>query len=182
MSAVVERLSADEYLALEDRRRTELVGGVLVVNEPTVLHQRTVGAIYAALRAWARQQSGRGVAMLALHVRLDDDNVLAPDVLWFAEPVALDAVRAPRVPELVVEVRSRGTWANDLGPKRRLYEQHGVRELWLVDTAARSILIYRRERGASTFADPVELGPEVSVSSPLLPGFAAPIAALIPKT
>ncbi|MBA2637300.1 MAG: Uma2 family endonuclease [Solirubrobacterales bacterium] len=181
MSAVAERLSADAYFALEDPRRTELLDGTVVVNEPTFLHQETVGAVYAALRAWTHGQPGRGVVSLALDLRLDDDYVLAPDVLWFAEPIPRDAVRAPRVPELVVEVRSLGTWARDLGPKRALYERHGVRELWLVDTAASSILVFTRGAGAPAFADPIEVTAAATLTSALLPGFAAPVAALVPS-
>jgi Uma2 family endonuclease len=181
MSAMAERLTAEAYLAREDPRRTELLDGRIVVSEPTFLHQETVGEVFAALRAWTREASGRGQATLPLDVRLDDDNVLAPDVLWFAESVPRDAVHAPRVPDLVVEVRSASTWAHDLGPKRRLYERHGVRELWLVDTAARSVLVFRRAPGAAEFADPVELGADTTLTSPLLPGFAAPVAALIPE-
>ena len=180
MSAIAERLTADAYLAREDPRRTELLAGRIVVNEPTFLQQETVAEMLAALRACTREAPVRGKATLSLDVRLDDDNVLAPDVLWFAEGVPLDAVRAPRVPDLVVEVRSPATWALDLGPKRRLYERHGVRELWLVDTAARSVLVFARPPGVAEFADPVEVGAQDTLTSALLPGFAAPVAALIP--
>lgn len=180
MSAVAERLSADAYLAREDPRHTELIDGAIVVNQPGFLHQRTVGKIHAALLTWTEAQAGRGVVSLSLDVRLDDNNVLAPDVLWFADDVPLDALRAPRVPDLVIEVRSASTWAQDLGPKRRLYERHGARELWLIDTAARSVLVFARTPGAGEFADPVEVGPEGALTSTLLPGFAASVAALIP--
>jgi len=66
MSAVAERLSADAYLALEDPRRTELLGGTVLVNEPTFLHQRTVTRIVTALETWSDAAPGRGVATLAL--------------------------------------------------------------------------------------------------------------------
>src|SRR5256885_550723 len=59
MSTVAERLTADEYLAREDARRTELIDGVLVVNEPTVLHQHVVGLIHAALLASTRAAANR---------------------------------------------------------------------------------------------------------------------------
>jgi len=180
MSAVAERLSADAYLARDDPRRTDLLDGKVVVNEPTFLHQETVALFLEALRAWTKEGRGRGQATLPLDVRLDDHNVVAPDVSWFAEGVALDAVRAPRVPDFVVEVRSAATWALDLGPKRRLYERHGVGELWLVDTAARSVLVFARPASESTFADPVEVGSDETLTSALLPGFAAPVSALIP--
>jgi Uma2 family endonuclease len=39
---------------------------------------------------------------------------------------------------MVVEVRSPTTWRYDIGRKRELDERHGVRELWLADTAGRT--------------------------------------------
>jgi Uma2 family endonuclease len=180
VSTVAERLTADDYLAREDPRRTELIDGVLVVNEPTVLHQRVVGLIYAALLAWTQAAPGRGTVSLPLDARLDNATVLAPDVLWFAEEIDLDALRAPRMPELAVEVRSPATWVYDVGPKRELYERHGLRELWLADTASRTLLIYRRSRADRSFDDQAELTADERLFSPLLPGFGAAVGELMP--
>lgn len=141
VSTVAERLTWDDFLDREDPRRTELIEGVVVVNEPTVLHQRVVGLIYAAPIAWTQSGPGRGTASLPLDVRLDDATVLAPDVLWFAHEIDLGAPRAPRMPDLAVEVRSPATWVYDVGSKRELYERHGLRELWLADTASRTLLV-----------------------------------------
>jgi Uma2 family endonuclease len=143
VSAVAERLTADAYLARADPRRTELIDGVVVVNEPSILHQHICGLIYQALAQWTRSPEGRGTATLPINVPLDTRNVLAPDVLWFDGDLPLNAVNAPRVPELVVEVRSPGTWRYDVGRKRDLYERHGVAELWLADPFSRSVLVYR---------------------------------------
>jgi Uma2 family endonuclease len=180
VSTVAERLTADEYLARDDARRTELIDGVVIVNEPTVLHQRVVGLIYAALLAWTRSGPGRGTVNLPLDVRVDDATVLAPDVLWFAQDIDLGAPRAPRMPELAVEVRSPATWVYDVGPKRELYERHGLRELWLADTASRTLLVYRRSREAGGFDIQSELTADESLSSPLLPGFTATVCELMP--
>jgi Uma2 family endonuclease len=68
-----------------------------------------------------------------------------PDVLWFAGPPALDGSGPRRDPDLVVEVRSPSTWRYDLGRKRELYVEHGVPELWLVDTVARRVLVHRSD-------------------------------------
>jgi len=43
------------------------------------------------------------------------------------------------VPDLVIEVLSPSTRANDLGVKRELYMRSGVRELWLADPDAHTI-------------------------------------------
>jgi putative restriction endonuclease len=149
---VAERLTADEYLAREDPRRTELVDGILVVNKATVLHQRVVGLTYAALLAWTQAAPERGTVSLPLDVRLDDATVLAPDLLWFAGESDLSAARAPRMPELAVEVRSPATWVYDGGQKRDLYEHHGLRSCgWPTPPAARcSSTAATRNRAVST--------------------------------
>lgn len=180
MSTVAERLTADEYLARDDRRRTELVDGEVVVNEPSILHQHVCGLVYQALAAWARSPAGRGTATLPINVALDPQNVLAPDVMWFDGELPLSAVNAPRVPELVVEVRSPATWRFDVGRKRELYERHGVKELWLVDPFSRSVLVFRRKGGGAAFDTPVEVLAPQTLGSPLLPGFAAVVGELIP--
>ena len=180
MPSVTERLTADVYLARQDPRRTELIDGTIVVNEPSVLHQRVCALIYEALAAWTRTPAGSGTVTWPLNVVLDDGHVLAPDVLWFDGELPLDAVNAPRVPDLAVEVRSPATWVYDVGPKRALYERHGLRELWLADTASRTMLVYCRSNLESGFDVQLELAADAALSSPLLPGFAVSVGELIP--
>jgi Uma2 family endonuclease len=180
MAGVAERLTANAYLAREDPRRTELIDGVVVVTEPAVLHQQVCGWIFRALAEWVDSPPGRGAVSLPLNVVLDEGNVLAPDVLWFDGALPLDAANAPRPPELVVEVRSPGTWRYDIGRKRELYERHGVRELWLADTATRTMLVYRRSGATSGFDDALELAADQLLGSPLLPGLSLSVGDLLP--
>jgi Uma2 family endonuclease len=175
---VVERLTAEEYLAREDPRRTDLIDGIVVVNEPGLPHQHAVGQIYRAFRAW-EESGGRGQVTLALDLRLEDDQVYAPDLMWFVDPVPLTSERAPRVPDLVVEVRSPSTWVYDMGRKRELYERHGVRELWLADPFSRSIYVLRRPAADAGFAPPMELFADDVLTSPLLSGFNARVGDLL---
>ena len=44
------------------------------------------------------------------------------------------------VPGFVLEVASRGTWREDVGPKRRLYERLGVAEYWMYDPSGRHLV------------------------------------------
>lgn len=169
MSTVVERLTADEYLSRDDRRRTELIDGLVVVHQPTQRHQDALLRIVVAIELWIRA-GGRGKVSLPLDVPLDERNVLAPDILWFAEPLPADAPNAIRPPDLVVEVRSPSTWGYDIGRKRELYEKHGVREIWLVDTASRTVIT--RVPGGHM----EELAPGRQLTSKLLPGFRLAVA------
>jgi hypothetical protein len=48
------------------------------------------------------------------------------------------------VPDLAREVRSASTWRYDIGAKKAAYERARLPELWLVDTAADVVLVFRR--------------------------------------
>ena len=58
-------------------------------------------------------------------------------------------------PSLVVEVRSPGTWRFDVGRKRDVYQEVGVQELWLVDTPAATVIVFRRATANSLNFDVV---------------------------
>jgi Uma2 family endonuclease len=171
MSTVAERLTADEYLRRDDLSRwAELIDGVIVMASPSLTHQRACKRILDALTGWSTT-GGHGEATLPLDVRTDDHNVPCPDVSWFAEPPPDDTPRGAVSPDLVVEVRSPSTWHYDTGRKRELYEQHGVRELWLVDPSRRTVLACRRSGPGRGFDQERKLGAGEQLTSPLLPGF-----------
>jgi Uma2 family endonuclease len=177
------RITVDEYLAMEELegRRTNLIDGEVVVSEPTPWHQLAATAILFALGLWEKEGAGRGFVCLPLDIRLDEFNVYAPDVLWYEKERA-PAITDPRPyapPDLVVEIRSPSTWRHDIGRKKSGYEAAGVRELWLVDFT--SVLVFRRsEPKRPDFDVTLELAPEETLTSPLLPGFALPLAGLYP--
>jgi len=117
--------------------------------------------------------------VLPLDVMLGEDCVLAPDVLWYADGRVPDAYSPPPypLPDIAVEVRSPSTWSHDVGPKKAAYELAGLPELWLVDTPARSVMVFRRSRPDDPEFDlAAELRESDSVTSSLLPGFALAIA------
>jgi len=185
--SVAERITAAEFLALpvpERGRPWNLVEGEVVLNEPTFLHQEVKGAVYSALCAWTRASEGRGKVILPIDIQLDERNVFAPDVLWYAEdraPSLLDAPPYP-MPDLAVEVRSPTTWHHDIGAKKSSYERHGLPELWLVDPAADAVLVFRRSSPrAGVFDLALELGREQRLDSPLLPGLTLSISEILPR-
>lgn len=177
-------MTADEFLAADDPRRwIQLIEGEVVVNQPTGRHQYLLFELIFAISTWIRAGDGRGAVSLSIDVRLDDRNVYAPDILWYAgRSDAPDLLRDPPpypVPDLAVEVRSPSTWRYDVGVKKRVYEREGLQELWLVDGEADSVLVYRRSRpDAPEFDEAHELTRTEVLTSPLLPGFAGDLGAL----
>lgn len=110
--------------------------------------------------------------------------MFAPDVWWVPEDArpARDAKRITGPPALAVEVRSPSTWRYDVGVKKRTYERLGLAELWLVDTASDTVLVYRRASAkADHFDVELELAVGESLITPLIPGFSLDLAALFDR-
>ncbi|MDQ0339906.1 Uma2 family endonuclease [Caldalkalibacillus uzonensis] len=59
-------------------------------------------------------------------------NVVQPDIVVVYGPAKLDDRGVKGAPDLIIEVTSPSTAANDYIRKRKLYEQHGVKEYWVV--------------------------------------------------
>ena len=179
---VAEKMTAKQFMALpetDSSRWTELIEGEIVVNDPDAFHGLVVTNLLFALVAWSRAEPGRGYAVVPRDTEVDQRNVFKPDVLWCARPLADPHARPPYpMPDLAVEVRSRSTWRYNLGVKKTRYEQHGLTELWLVDTVARSVLVFRRSAPrAAGFDVALEFESGDQVTSPQLPGFALPVDA-----
>lgn len=184
-SVAPQRMTAEEFLALPEPEEFgifELIDGEVVLTQPTPLHQRAVGKILFQLELWASAGPERGMPLLPIDTLIDHWTVLAPDLQWYAAGRTLPGMTDPPWPlgDLVVEVRSPSTWHRDVGRKKQIYERDGVRELWLVDPPARTVLVFCRSAGSATFDVTAEVGEDAMLTSPLLPGFAAPVAELFP--
>ena len=173
-----ERMTAEEYLArpYDPRERGwELIGGALVdMHDPLLPHELVRMEILHALAVWSRAERGRGLAIGSIDVLIGPRDVYGPDVLWYREDRVppRDSDRPYPVPDLAVEIRSPSTWRYDIGAKKSGYERAGLPELWLVDTAADEVLVFRRSAPEAPIFDvALELTRAEQLTSPLLSGF-----------
>jgi Uma2 family endonuclease len=182
MSAMTATLlTADDYIATGDTRPrwTELINGEVIVNSPTFRHQAAVSYIHYRLMDWTLNGPNRGTTPGQLDFKFDNGNVLAPDVTWISGEISLDAAVQNLSPDLAVEVRSPSTWRYDTTVKFRIYEAAGVAEVWLVDSASKSVLVYRRSTPTRPDFDiALELSEGETLETPLLPDFSLNITAL----
>jgi Uma2 family endonuclease len=185
-TSIIERGVTVDQLAdypMDDGNRYELIDGALhVTTQPHLEHQRIVRKLSYALTVWDAH-TGTGEVIIAPGVIFSERDAVAPDLVWLSNERAA-AVLTPDdgklhgAPDLVIEVLSQGS-ANerrDRKTKRDLYDHYGVEEYWVVDRFARRVDVYRRQAGA--LAHVAQPGIDAELSSPLLPGFACPIAAL----
>lgn len=179
--ATAKRMTAAEFHELPEQRHRELINGEVVVNEPSVRHQRIAGRLFARLAVFAEAHPGVGEAGLAVDTPIDEHNVFGPD-LWWTTPgrtPGWDASGHAGVPDIAVEVRSPSTWRHDVGAKRGHYEWAGLPELWLVDTVAETIIVLRRSLPeVSEFDQSLEVGAGDTLTTPIIPGFELDVGAL----
>ena len=121
----------------------ELIDGEAVVMPPFSAAASAVrGELFLALLSWQAHEADEGPLLQGVFVELPGRQFLAPDIAWWSAtrhpPIRAGAIDV--VPELVVEVLSPATRVNDLGVKRTHYLEVGVRELWLADPAANTLL------------------------------------------
>jgi len=157
---------------------TELWDGELVMSPaPSFFHQEIVARFYKLLDTWVGQHRLGKTAIAPLDMVLAPRRSVQPDVIFIAnQRLGIIGERVEGAADLVVEVLSPGTRRRDRIDKRDLYEQHGVKEYWLVDPEARTVEVLFLERG--TYQLVGRWQPEGQAASRLLKGFQAPVSEL----
>ncbi len=177
--------SADLALLPDDGARYEIIAGELFVTRaPHWKHQEICVILAHELFAWS-QQSQRGRAIINPGVLFSEIDSVIPDVVWISnERLAALADAAGHLtgaPELIIEVLSSGAQheQRDREAKRKLYSQHGVHEYWIVDGRLQQVEIYQRTQAALHRTHTLLSGD--TLQTPVLPGFACPVARLFPE-
>ena len=131
-----------ENLAYQEERREELIGGEIVMMSPAATnHNRIAGNIHGVF--WSYLRGKRCVPFGdGEKVFFTDTDHYVPDfmVVCDREKIKPDGIHG--APDLIVEILSPGTGANDRGRKKLIYEQCGVPEYWIISPKEKSIEVY----------------------------------------
>lgn len=163
------RMTADEYLSLpNDGFRYELVDGVVFMSpSASFWHQRIAAEIVTQIRTYLNENPVGEVAF-EVDVRLRDDLVYRPDVVFLrSEKAAKCGDAITEIPDLVVEVISPDSRNYDSRTKRQDYQTAGVGEYWLIDPKKQAMSFLVLREGA--FQPEATKGNSYSAS--VLPGF-----------
>ncbi len=161
------RMTAKAFFELpETNLPTELIDGQLIVSPaPIPDHQNASIELIILLRGLI--PNGK-LYHAPIDVYFDEANIVQPDILWVAENSLcfIGDKRLEGAPDLVVEILSPSTARRDKNKKFLLYEKHGVREYWLVDSQAQYIEVWRLEDGK--FVPKGVFGPDETFVSAVL--------------
>lgn len=152
--------TTDDYLALPDDIRVELIDGVIYdMGAPKGGHQIVLGDLYIEFRNCIDEHDSPCYAVFApFDVRLDRDNktMVQPDLMVVCPEdyrdtynEYIDEDRGKRLngpPRFVAEILSPSTRSKDCTVKLRKYMNAGVKEYWIVDIDNEKVMVYVFEK------------------------------------
>lgn len=171
--AVQRRWTYDELLDAipETNQPHELWDGELIwMATPTPTHQEIVDRLHDALKTWVRARKLGRTFIAPLDMVLSPHQSHQPDVMFIAlerSAIIQDRIRGPV--DLAMEVISPGSRRRDRIDKRDVYQQHGIREYWLVDPEAGTVEVLFLNGPEYTMTGRWRAGE--AAESRLLPGF-----------
>ncbi len=172
-------VSWDEFIALPDDDRRELLDGVLLdMDMPTEIHEHIVVALAIHLGLWGREHGARVLAS-GYKVKIGPRRGFMPDLQLYRADNPHRRGRqglAEGHPDLVVEIISPGSARYDRLVKLNGYARIGVPEYWLIDPDLQSIERFALRDGQYTVAQNAS---ENEVFEPAsFPGVSIPLAEL----
>lgn len=136
----------EDYLALPEERRVELIDGVFFeMYSPTVTHQLISSKILLSFSNYIHSNNGKCISTTApcdVQLDCDDKTIVQPDVMIICDRNKLNRKRVFGAPDLIVEILSPSTRKKDIYLKTAKYANAGVKEYWLVDPDQKRVIVY----------------------------------------
>jgi len=141
-----KKYTEKDYQLLEEGAPFQLINGDLIMSpSPLLLHQLIIGNLHFLIKGFLQQSKIGGLLVLSpMDVRLDEDNIFQPDLLYVSEERKAELVheRIMGAPDLIVEILSPSTAYYDLRQKKDFYERYGVKEYLIVDPVRHDAEVY----------------------------------------
>jgi Uma2 family endonuclease len=158
-------------------KKWEFINGQVVVHSPaTNQHNRITARLLKLLAIWVDEKELGQVTCEKTLCRFPR-NDYEPDIVFYGKAKAAqiepDTLLHP-IPDMIVEVLSPTTEANDRGVKFEDFQAHGVEEYWLVDPQRETVEQHLLENGRYVRQD--LSGGEVA--SRAVAGFQIPLRAI----
>jgi Uma2 family endonuclease len=141
----IQKYTVEEYYKKVENYSTltELRNGEIVdLASPSIRHQTLTGELSYTFREYIKRNKGKCKVFEApTDVKLDESNVVIPDVFIACNPENFDSQKYNGAPDYIAEVVSTN-WADDYIRKLHLYQESGVREYWIVDPKKGTVTVF----------------------------------------
>lgn len=146
----LEMITLEQYEALPENRRVEVFDGVVYdMASPSQIHQTLSMELSNILYNYIKSKKGScQVSSAPFDVKLSDHplTIVQPDIMIICDKEKLDGKRCNGAPNLIIEIVSPDTLADDYIRKLYYYKNAGVREYWIVDPRRKTVTVNHFER------------------------------------
>jgi len=145
-------ISVEEFYRLvPDGQKADLIDGVIYMASPDSLRaNKLTGFVYRLLKDFAEERGIVGEVFFSRFAcRLGEFHAPEPDV-GYVRPERVRLVEEGGLrggPDIAVEVVSRESRHRDYDDKRRLYEEAGIPEYWIIDPIQKRVEFLVLEEG-----------------------------------
>ncbi len=140
-------LTVEDYRAMpETGPRYQLIEGELIMSPaPNRYHQDISRNLEFLLLKYLEKHPIGKIYHAPFDVYLTQYNVFQPDILFVskARVSILTEAGAEGAPNLVIEILCPRTAVLDKESKRKVYAREGVKELWILDPATKTVALFR---------------------------------------
>lgn len=114
----------------------QLINEALIMSPaPKTTHQDILGEIFNQIKNFIIKRAVGKVFIAPTDVYFDEHNVLQPDIVYISNErkniIKDDGIHG--APDLIIEILSPSTAYYDTKIKKRIYQDSGVKEFWIVD-------------------------------------------------
>lgn len=138
------------YEHISEQEKAEFINGEVIVHSPVVKeHNEVNGNLYKIIDTYVVDHDLGFVGIEKILIRLTR-NDYEPDLCFFKSAQSAKFTKGQKffpVPDLVIEVSSKGTEKRDRGIKFDDYQKHHVEEYWIINPQEEFVEQYHLKQG-----------------------------------
>lgn len=127
-----------ENMKTQDGVNYELIDGIVMMSRPSIEHQKILTSLGGELYQYLKNKTCKTFS--EIEVKLNDD-IFVPDISIICDFTKFTEQRYEGAPDVVVEILSPSTMFNDFNIRSGKYMNAKVKEYWLVDPKAKTIIV-----------------------------------------
>lgn len=138
-------ITLEQYETLPEDKRVEVFDGIIYdMASPSQIHQAISMQLSTVINNYILSKKGPcSIFNAPFDVKLSDAPliIVQPDIMVVCDKDKLDDKRCNGAPDFIIEIVSPSNPSDDYIRKLYYYENHGVREYWIVDPKRKTITV-----------------------------------------
>ncbi|MDR1702800.1 MAG: Uma2 family endonuclease [Sporomusaceae bacterium] len=177
-----------DYCKFNDDKRREIINGVIyLMTAPNDEHQEILGGLFNEFYNYLKGKKCV-VRVAPYDVRLPKEGetketvstIVQPDIVVVCDKNKRDRKGCFGAPDLVIEILSPSTSKRDLIEKFALYQEHGIREYWIVNPAHQFITRFSFDEAQKKYNQAEQFFNDDTIIPVIFPDFIIKLADVFP--